>query len=80
MAEPNGTISYRLGNIERQLDNIQPVVTKQAVQQSKIEDLSNDLQALQAEVKSLRTTIVGAAITVAASAVGFAITVLAVIH
>lgn len=63
----------RLGVVERELERDRPQVLA-----TKIEALEGDVRELTGEVRGLRRAVIGFAITVAASAVGLAITVVIV--
>lgn len=62
----NGTVSYRLGEIERRLGEIEAV---------KPDVLAHVVAELHAEVISLRRTIIGFALATAGSAIIFAFSV-----
>lgn len=74
------TLSFRVKNLEDEVRLLQPLASDVAVLKTELTNISRNVADLSDGVKSLRTTLIGAAMTVAASAIGFAITVLAVIH
>lgn len=66
-------LGRRVGNIEDELRSNRPVLLAQ-----QIASIEKDVQELSSEVRGLRRAVIGFAITVAASAVGFALTVILV--
>jgi hypothetical protein len=66
-------LSRRVLNIEEELRSNRP-----AVLASQLGSLGKDVEELTSEMRGLRRAVIGFAITVAASAVGFALTVILV--
>jgi hypothetical protein len=64
----------RLANVERRLEKLYDL--EPAVLAHSVRDLHEDVQDLRDEMRSLRRAVVGSAITVAVSAVGFAFVVM----
>jgi hypothetical protein len=75
---PNGTLKYRLDRIEEELKEQGRAVDLIPVLREQVTALAASLNESRRENRSLRTIFIGFAVTVASSAVGFAITVLAV--
>ncbi len=71
-------IAVRVENLNRRVDNVEDELRthRPAVLSRSIDELTKDVEALSAEVRGLRRAVVGFAITVAASAVGLALTVI----
>lgn len=66
-AEPNGGVSWRLGNIERRLDRIdalEPAVMKQGIL-----DLRDDLHDIRDDVVWIKRTFIGFCVTFAFSGI-----------
>ena len=66
-------LARRVGDLEAELRQYRP-----AVLATKIEDIEDDVKAIMSEVRGLRRAVIGFAITVAGSAVAFALTVILV--
>jgi hypothetical protein len=66
-------LGRRVSRVEHELDNNRPVVLAKGIQ-----EIEKDVQGLSGEVRGLRRAVIAFALTVAASAIGFAITVLTV--
>ena len=66
-------LARRVRDLEHELRTTRP-----AVLAVKIEDLEEDVRAITGEIRSLRRAVIGFAITVAGSAVAFAMTVVLV--
>lgn len=81
MALPSPAVLYeRLDGALRRIDNIEDKLKtyNPATAAGKIASLEEGLRELKEEVKSLRRVLIGFAMTVAASAIGLALTAYAV--
>ncbi len=73
-------IAVRVDDLVRRVHNLESELreNRPAVLSSQIDGLIKDVEELATEVRGLRRAVIGFAITVAASAVGFALTVILV--
>lgn len=77
-----GTIMFRVGQIEKQLERLEDwrsdyVDPQRATQAEQMRQLIKDMQQLSAEVRGLRRTMMTVAISLATSSVGFGLAILA---
>jgi phage tail tape-measure protein len=72
-------IELRVAALEDDYRELKPLPSEVAVLKVELINLSSKVGDLGEAVKSLRTAVVGAALTVSVSAIGFAITALAVL-
>lgn len=73
-------IAVRVENLDRRVDNLEQELrlNRPVLLAQQINSLDKDVEQLSSEVRGLRRAVIGFAITVAASAVGFALTVILV--
>lgn len=77
MNEPagNGTVGYRLGELERRVGHLESL--EPAVVRSQLEDVKNDIHQLSQDLAAIRKILIGFLVTFAFSAVTTVIAVVA---
>lgn len=77
---PIESLTVRVEDLARRVDNLEQELreTRPALLAVRIGELVKDCEILADDVRGLRRAVIGFAITVAASAVGFALTVILV--